>query len=181
MNTSVINIFIDNNAWDVFYDYGVDLVEELPESEFKLKITPEVELEIQLMPEDKLEFVNKTLRSNIVAVDRFFGFAGNPRAGGFASETNPSTGGRFISSPEQEFINSEKPKEAIRPTGLRKDEADIYLAARSLHSAVLTCNVKTSLKRAKINHDGRIVDLKKYRRGDSLAEFIKKELKVLQG
>ena len=182
MDTQKINLFIDNNAWDIFFDQKIDLLEELPENEFSLHITPEVEIEIQQMPSEKLEFVNNILKGYKIDTDRYFGVSdlnepsSSLRTGGFGSLTDPSVGGRFISNPESEFIKNEPPKKSLRPTGLRKDEADTYLAARSLHSVVLTCNIKTSIKRAKENHGGRIIDLKRHKRGTSLALFIKSEL-----
>ena len=176
MNHPKINLYIDNNGWDVFFAHQIDLLMELPEHEFNLLITPEVKIEIKYMPKDKLEYVNSILQGKRVDLDQYFGFAEDPRAGGFGSVTDPKVGGRFISVPEQEFIKSEEPKKAMRPTGLRKDETDTYLAARSLHSAVLTCNIKSSIKRAKNSHEGIVIDLKKYKKGEPLADFIKREL-----
>lgn len=176
MNHSKINLYIDSNAWDIFFEHQMDLLKELPEDEFDLFITPEVEIEIKHMPKDKLEYVNRILQKKQVVTDQYFGFAEDSRAGGFGSVFDPTVGGRFISVPELEFIKSEKPKKKIRPTGLRKDETDTYLAARSLHSAVLTCNIKSSIKRAKNNHEGIVIDLKNYSENESLSDFIKREL-----
>ncbi|MCD6560562.1 MAG: hypothetical protein J7L16_02235 [Deltaproteobacteria bacterium] len=45
---------------------------------------------------------------------------------------------------ESKFISSESTSAGPqkRPTGLYKNEADISLAARALHTAVLTCDDK---------------------------------------
>jgi len=101
---------------------------------------------------------------------------------GFGSIENPDAGGRFIEENEAAIIHSEAASigPGKRPTGLFRNEADVSLAARSVHSVVLTCDVKKALKRAKEIHSGLIVDLKKYKIGTSLAGFIKQEVAAIK-
>jgi len=171
----MINVFIDNNAWDIFYANKIDLLKELPSDEFNLMITREAEFEILQMPEEIRKYVESILQKNEIETDAFFGFSDpnlppdKQRAGGFDQS-------RFCSEKESEFMSTEKIGNSKRPTGLYKHEADISLAARSLHSLVLTCDNKNSLKRAKKNHGGRILDLNKLKKGSSLASLIKNTL-----
>ncbi|MBU0680137.1 MAG: hypothetical protein KKD73_01825 [Proteobacteria bacterium] len=179
-----INLFFDNNAWDILFDAQIDLIRELPDNEFSLNITREAEFEIPLMPSGKREYVENVISKGKIITDRYFGFYDESlpfeeqRAGGFGDINNPSAGGRFIDERESALMASEANivGPTKRPTGLFKNEADVSLAARSLHSVVLTCDGKKSLKRAKNNHGGMIVDLKMYRKGQSLAGFIRSEL-----
>ena len=174
-NAKKINLFIDNNAWDVFYDEQIDLLQELPQDEFVLFITREAEFEIPLMPEEKRNFVENILKHKAVETDVYFGFGDESmppdqqRIAGFDQ-------GRFCSIEEANFMRTESIGTSKRPTGLYKNEADVSLAARALHSVVLTCDGKKALKRAKENHGGKIIDLKKFIRGTPLADFIRTEI-----
>ena len=179
-----IKLFIDNNAWDIFFDAKIDLIKELPDNEFSLYMTKEAEFEIPLMPSEKREYVETFINKGRIETDTYFGFYNESlspeeqRVGGFGDLNDQSAGGRFIEEAEAALIQSEASSigPAKRPTGLFKNEADVSLAARSLHSVVLTCDGKKALKRAKENHGGIIVDLKKYQKGKSLADFIKSEI-----
>ena len=183
-----IKLFFDNNAWDILYDAQIDLLKELPDNEFSLCITREAEFEIPLMPSEKREYVENVINKGKIRTDRYFGFydeslpPDEQRIGGFGSINDPSVGGRFIGKEESTLIANEANivGPTKRPTGLLKNEADVSLAARSLHSVVLTCDGKKALKRAKNNHGGMIIDLKMYRKGQSLAGFIKSELAILK-
>lgn len=178
-----IKVFIDNNAWDIFFHGSIDLITELPSPDFSLHITREAEFEIPQMPQPKREYVERHLSSGKIKTDLLFGFDDShslqeQRVGGFGDENDPSIGGRFIEEDEAALIQSESASigPSKRPTGLLKNEADISLAARSLHSVVLTCDGKNALKRAKDVHGGLIVDLKRYKIGSSLSAFIKSEI-----
>ncbi|MBM7454319.1 hypothetical protein HNR62_000143 [Oceanisphaera litoralis] len=172
------NIFIDNNAWDIFVDQNLDLSVELPPEEFNLKITREAEFEILQMPKEKREYVERYISQKTIKTDSFFGFydeslpPNEQRNGGFDV-------GRFIDPEEARLIQGETIGPSKRPTGLLKNEADVSLAARSLHSFVITCDGKKALKRAKENSSGKIIDLKKYIPGTSLYSFIKAEIGFL--
>ena len=188
INYMTIDIFIDNNAWDLFFDAKLDLSKELPSAEFSLYMTREAEFEIPKMPAEKRKYVESFINAGGIKTESYFGFYDDTlspeeqRIGGFGDSNNPDVGGRFISQPETDFMSSESstvgPQK--RPTGLFKNEADVSLAARALHTAVLTCDGKKSLKRVKNNHGGLIIDLKKYQIGTSLAAFIEKEVLILK-
>lgn len=169
------NLFIDNNAWDVFFDEQIDLLQELPQNEFCLFMTKEAEFEIPQMPEEKRRYVENILQQEAIKTDGLFGFE-DPNLPSDEQRVVGFDCGRFCPTEESEFISSESIGGTKRPTGLYKNEADISLAARSLHSVVLTCDGKKALKRAKNNHGGTIIDLKKFKSGTSLAHFIKSEL-----
>ncbi|EOC1775148.1 hypothetical protein ACI1HK_001075 [Vibrio fluvialis] len=177
-----IDLFIDNNAWDIFSAQKIDLSIELPQAEFNLKITREAEFEISQMPQEKRAYVEQYINQKSVKTDSFFGFYDpslppeEQRNGGFGSDFDLDIGGRFITPDEALLIENEPISSSKRPTGLFKNEADISLAARSLHSFVITCDGKKALKRVKDNHKGKIIDLKKYTAGTSLYSFIKAEI-----
>jgi len=177
-----IDVYIDNNAWDIFFDQNIDLSKELPEEEFNLKITREAEFEIPQMPAPKREYVEKYINNNKVKTDSFFGFydeslpPDEQRVSEFGSIHDPAVGGRFISPAESQLMESEPIGPSKRPTGLLKNEADASLAARSLHSFVITCDGKKALRRAKEAHQGKILDLKKFNGKTSLYSFVKAEI-----
>ena len=183
-----IKLFIDNMVWDIFYAEKIDLSKELPIEEFSLYMTREAEFEIPLMPPEKRNYVESFINDGGIETDTLFGFHTDglspeeQRVGGFGDINNPKVGVRFISEAEASIIDSESatigPRK--RPTGLLTDEADVSLAARSVHFAVLTCDGKKSLKRAQKKYGGLIIDLKKYEKGTSIANFIKSELANLK-
>ncbi len=46
----MISVFIDSSAWNFLFEQGIDLVRELPTSEFALYITQEVDIELRAIP-----------------------------------------------------------------------------------------------------------------------------------
>lgn len=177
MSTMPLSLFIDSNAWDAFFDRGIDLHLELPSDQFSIQITREAEFEIPHMPHDKRQYVEAALNGKMISTDTYFGFYDESlspeqqRVAGFDC-------GRFASEEEVAVLREERSSvgQTRRPTGLYKNEADVSLAARSTVSVVLTCDGKGALKRAKTMYGGTIVDLKKWNTGESLASFIRAEL-----
>lgn len=172
-----ISLFFDSNAWDVFFDRGIDLHLELPSDQFFMQITREAEFEIPHMPPDKRRYVEAALNGKMISTDTYFGFYDESlppeqqRVAGFNC-------GRFASEEELAVLRKERSSvgPTMRPTRLYKNEADVSLAARSSVSVVLTCDEKGALKRAKTMYGGTVVDLKKWKTGESLATFIRAEL-----
>lgn len=183
-----IAIYLDNNVWDFFYNNKFDLVKELPPDEFSLWITGEAKFEIDLMPTEKQQYAKNAIKKCNIKTDEIFNFYDErfplekQPGGGFGDKNNPEIGGRWITDSEQNLRKSEA--ENIGPqkrkTGLYRNEADVSLAEKSLHSAVLTFDNKGPLKHAKDNHNGMVINLKNYinriNRREKLAEFIKSEL-----
>jgi len=183
-----ISVYIDNNAWDLFFNAKIDLEKELPDNEFRLYMTREAEFEIPGMPIEKREYVESFIGTGGIKTDSYFGFYDDSlspdeqRVGGFGDLFNPDVGGRFMTLEEYQFISTESNPVSLqkRPTGLYKNEADVSLAARALHTAVLTCDGKKAIKRVRTNHGGLVIDLKKYALGTSLSAFVKQELENLK-
>jgi len=179
-------VFIDNNVWDVFYRFDVDLRLEMVGSILTLWITREGEFEIQCIPQSPLRaYVDGVMRSGLVGVDACFGFydinftIGEQRVGGFSDYTQSVSGGRFIEADEALFIvqNSGKiNRHVVRPTRLFKHEADVALASRAIDSVVLTADKKGVLKNARYGLAHRIIDMTNYSRTVSLVDFIKSQL-----
>jgi hypothetical protein len=93
-----------------------------------------------------------------IKTDVYFGFAtaglspGEQRFGGFGV-------GRWATPEEIRFISEQRRSPVSRPTKLAKHEADISLAARALHSVVLTLDQgSVALKNAKAQ-GGKVVYL----------------------
>lgn len=170
----MISIFVDNNAWDILFKRHVDLSEALPKSEYRLAITREAEFEINMLPEEKLAYVLDNIATGEVRTDIYFGFhdgspPGSPqRVGGFGQ-------GRFISSAESAVLAAESGRvgPAQRPTGLYKNEADVSLAARSVHSILLTCDKKGVLGKVEEKYGATVVDLSAWPEGLPLSDFIR--------
>lgn len=178
-----ITLFIDNNAWDIFFEKKLNIKEELGAA-FELFITREAELEIDPMPNELKSYVNEMISSAEVKTDLIFGFRDDnkPRdkqsVGGFGDRFNPSVrGGRFISLEESEILKKENHLigNLKEKTSLYKNEADIALAARATNNVILTCDGKKALKRA-----NNVVDLKKWDGRSKVGDFITNELKLLR-
>nr|WP_290695068.1 hypothetical protein [Halomonas sp. UBA3074] len=175
-----ISVFIDNNVWDELFSRQIDIRTALPESEFELFITREAEFEIESMPEEKKRYSLESIDSAGIKTDRIFGFYDDrysrdeQRVGGFGDKFNSSkNAGRFVdkdearaTSKEIHLLGSKNPK-----TGLLKHEADIALAARAVHSVVLTFDNRRSLKRAA--NGGRVISLAEWDSSVCLSDYIK--------
>lgn len=173
-----ISVYIDNNVWDFLFDRQMDLAAELSRDEFCVCITREAEFEIPPMPSEKRAFVEATIARCQIKTDTFFGFA-NPalpaneqRVGGFGH-------GRWISPEEQAFIQQQRTalKDTKRPTGLHKGEADLSIAARAVHSVVLSFDAKTGPINSAYTRGGKVIFLTDFEKsGLSLREFIHAKL-----
>jgi hypothetical protein len=168
------DIFFDNNVWDFLQARKIDLATEFPRDRYRLWITREAEFEIAAVPDAVRPYVEDAIKRCGVRTDRIFGF-GNPslpideqRVGGFGQ-------GRWISPEEMDFIQGERQSTRLRRTKLFKNEADIALAARSMHTVVLTLDKKRGpLKRA-ANKGGKILFLKGFdASGLSLSAFVQR-------
>jgi hypothetical protein len=169
----MIDVFIDGNVWNWLLDRKLDLATELPKGEFRIAHTREAEFEIR---EDKPElsaFIAAAMAQCDIKTDVYFGFAtaglspGEQRFGGFGV-------GRWATPEEIKFISEQRRSPVSRPTKLAKHEADISLAARALHSVVLTLDQRSvALKNAKAQ-GGKVVYLNAFdASGLSLSDFIK--------
>lgn len=143
-----MNIFIDNNVWDYFYNHDLDLIKYFPIDKYKLCITKHGKYEVQQMPDSckgLIKYVNKNLEQ-FIEVDSAFGFynldipADEQRGSGYGE-------GRYISQ-EESRISSELTKKygtSIKRKHtqiLFQQEADIELATRALENTVLTFDAK---------------------------------------
>jgi hypothetical protein len=172
-----ISLFIDSNAWDVFFERDIDLHLELHSDEFSILITKEAEFELSLMPVEKREYVEAAFKAKRILIDSYFGFYDES----LSLEQQRLTGfdcGRFASEEELKVLREERSSigPTKRPTGLYKNEADVSLAARSMVSVVLTCDGKKALKRAREIYGGTVIDLKRWKSGESISTFIRTEL-----
>jgi hypothetical protein len=170
----MIYVFIDGNVWNWLFDRKLNLATELPKDEFRIVHTREAEFEI---PENKPElnaFIAEAMGECEIKTDVYFGFAieglpsGEQRFGGFGV-------GRWATPEEIKFMGEQRRSPASRPTKLAKHEADISLAARALHSVVLTLDQRSAaLKKAKAQ-GGKVVYLNDFdASGLSLSDFIKR-------
>lgn len=183
-----IKLYIDNNVWDELLKNQIDITKELPAHEYDLYITREAEFEIESMPEEKQLYAKKSIAEAGIKTDRIFGFLdpnipkNEQRHGGFGDKFSPTeNSGRFLTIPEQEIFRDEKHLIGTKnaKTKLLRNEADVSLAARSAHSAILTCDNRKALKRASIN-SGKVINLREWSDTESLSEFIKHKLDVAE-
>jgi len=139
-------IYLDSNVWNFLYEQKINLIDEFPPKEYQLFIISEQVFENKAIPDSKKElkmFIDLKMKEWNVGVDKFFGFfnqmhsQNEQRAGGFGA-------GRLISPEEQEFINKywRQVGRKKRKSRLYKNEADVMLAARAMHSMVLTLDIK---------------------------------------
>jgi hypothetical protein len=173
-----ISIYIDNNVWDFLFNRRLDLAAELPRPDYCICITREAEFEIPPIPDAKSDlkrFIEDTVRRCEVKTDSFFGFyvdshpAHEQRYGGFGQ-------GRWITPEESAFIDQQRTslRSRLNPKSrLHGNEADLSLAARSLHSVVLTCDQSAGPLNAAYRQGGKIVYLDTFdSSGMSLRAFI---------
>jgi hypothetical protein len=126
------DIFLDSNVFDfLFASQTIDLAREFPREQFRLWVTCEIgAFEVPEMPVTKREFANATVKRSDIKLDAYFGWF-NPAYSREKQRVRGFNQGRWITTPERDFIKSEGKKPGVRPTGLNKDEADVHLAARS--------------------------------------------------
>ncbi len=143
-----ISLTIDCNAWDCFFNKGMNLAVELPPGEFRLFMPREIEIEIQAIPDVSKdgrsnqalkEYVYKTITRHSVTTTGHFGFAEAGCYSGFNQ-------GTFMSDNERNWYATAIPKHVLGKkrtgSGLTKNMADTAVAASSFHSAVLTADSK---------------------------------------
>ena len=145
-------IYIDSNVWNFLYKNDIDLKEEFPENNYELRIVGEQILENRSISHDPIleKYIANRIELWEIKIDRIFGFFNDhhstedQRVGGYED-------GRYIGQDEEGFILSYKGKvgDTKRKSGLYRNEADLSLAARSVHSIVLTLDTKGPLKWAK--------------------------------
>ncbi|HXT06498.1 MAG TPA: hypothetical protein VN715_06110 [Roseiarcus sp.] len=170
-----ISVYIDNNVWDFLFDRKMDLAVELPREEYCICITREAEFEISPMPPEKRAFADATIVRCAVATDVFFGWANET----LPTEEQRVAGwghGRWASAKELAFIDQQRTalKNRIRPTKLYEGEADLSLAARSMHSVALSLDAKKGPINAAYKQGGKVIFLTDFdTSGLSLADFIR--------
>lgn len=179
----MIEVYLDNNVWDLLFDLRLDLCAELPRGEFRIFITREGEMERTAIPEHRAalrEFIEATIARCGVLVDGHFGF----RDGSLPPEEQRTSGfglGRFITEEEAAFERATPRRRAAVPrkpgVKLRKNEADIALAARSFLGIVLTLDRKPGALADAHRQGGKVVFLTDFERsGMTLREFVEAAL-----
>ncbi len=181
----MVRVFIDNNVWDIFYQYSLDLNSELPINEFDIIITKEAEFEIKGMPDKKKKYAEYQIKNRNIRTDKLFGFfnenylLSEQRVGGYSTYDNKVVGGRFIKDDEFKIIKEERNAlgSKKKKTGLYNNEADIAIAARSLNSIVLTCDNRKVLKRAKNRKGSMVIDLSGFNNTITIRQIISEFMK----
>jgi hypothetical protein len=115
----MINIYIDNNIWDLLFDLGLDLCAELPRDEFRSLNTREGEMEIAPIPDRRAElraFIEATIARCGVETDAHFGFRedslplGEQRTAGFVLGRGSKTGAKSaVSGKSLDWREAERP------------------------------------------------------------------------
>lgn len=178
-----ISVFIDNNVWDLLFEHGIDIGQVLPRPYFGLSITREATFEIEPLISKKPElydFIMKSIDSSQIEEDCFFGFYDESippekqRNGGFGC-------GRFISKEESDYLvslNKNINFNSVRQsTGLFKNEADVSVAVRSVHSVVLTLDTKPGPLKKAMDSGMKVISLEQFDpSGENLKDYIMREL-----
>ena len=174
MKTSV---FIDSCAWNYLFDNRVDLSEVFPSNQYALFVTREIEIEHLAIPDigkdgaDKRElksYIATAIASHNVQTTSVFGFASYD-ADGSLSEVQVYGGldqGAWQSEDDRRWYDSNEVKQhlncqAVKGSGLSKNQADASLAVRSFDSVILTGELrgKTGPLALAADQGGRIVYL----------------------
>jgi hypothetical protein len=175
----MIDVYLDHNVWHFLFERRLDLEVELPREEFCIYLTREAEFEIRSVPEEEVllkAFIYDTIAKCRIRTDLLFGFADESlpldeqRVGGFDQ-------GRWVRPKEADFILDQRRirlKGAKRPTKLKKNEADISVAARSFYSIVLSLDGKPGPIKDAYRQGGKVVFLTDFDKSRmSLRDFIK--------
>ena len=170
-----VPVFVDNCVWDLLFEQHLDLAKELPADQFCLFIVREVEFEIEAIAQKKPDlalWVRETIGRARIRTRRDFGFHDerhseeDQRVGGFGDRRDGSVGGFWVEADEAGFeaeLLKRYPQGEKRPkTRLYRNEADIALAVRSLHSVVLTLDQKAGPLRDALGRGGKVVYLKDF-------------------
>lgn len=176
-----IAVSIDNNAWDYFFEHGIDLASELPNDQFVLFITREVEIEGYPLDRNASKaklaaFIADTKAKAQIQTSLIFGFndpnAVHQRYGGWDQ-------GTWQSQTEREYYEAVRgPFLANRPTRpattLTKNEADASVGARSFSSVVLTSegSSKSGPIQYAAENGGKVLFLREIDPGMSLREAV---------
>ena len=178
-----ISITIDCNAWDYFFNKGMDLAVELPPGDFRLFMPREIEIEIQAIPDVSKDghsnqalkdYIYTTITRHSVATTGHFGFA---EAGCYLGFNQ----GTFMSDDERNWYATTIPKHVLdkERTGssLTKNMADTAVGASSFYSVVLTADRKKGpIKDARAS-GGKVIYLQDFgAQSLSLRDFIKTRL-----
>ena len=161
-------IFLDNNMWDYFYRFKIDISHYFPEEKFTLFISKQGRYEIDQAPSSKEEFKQFVYShlTNTVNEDHIFGFHNDQlpddeqRISGFGM-------GRFTSCEEnqardflyQKFGTNDKRK---TKNILFKQEADIELGALSMaNNIVISFDSKNGPLKEASKCGGKVIFLNK--------------------
>ncbi|AXK81926.1 hypothetical protein DW352_16170 [Pseudolabrys taiwanensis] len=178
-----IAITIDCNAWNDFFNSGMDLVAELPPGDFSLFMPREIEIEIQAIPDVSKDgcsnralkdYIYDTIARHSVTTVGYFGFAEADCYLGFNQ-------GTFMSDNERNWYATEIPKRVLgkKRTGsdLPKNMADTAVAASSFYTVILTADSKPGPIKDAYKAGGKVIYLKDFHAQTlSLRDFIKAQL-----
>lgn len=177
-----ITLYIDNMVWDFLLAREMDICVELPPTEWSLRMTREAELEIPISPEkaDLKAFIKNTMDRCGIEITPYFGF-GDPSAGPGIQLYGGWGIGHWQTRDESTFIEEQKSRlgTKVRPTGLLPNEADISIAARAVHSVVLSCEKKAGPIKSAKTQGAMVVLLDPIEfdnSGQSLAAFIRAKI-----
>jgi hypothetical protein len=110
------DIFLDSNVFDfLFARQTIDLTREFPREQFRLWVTCEIgAFEVPEMPVAKREFADATVKRGNIQLDAYFGWF-NPAYSLEKQRVRGFDQGRWITTPESDFIQSEGKKPSVRP------------------------------------------------------------------
>lgn len=148
-------IFIDSCAWDYLFDNHVVVIDTFPPDIFKIFLTPEVRIELHAIPDfgekdrsdkrAKKQFIEASISRFDIQTSGNFGFRtyepdGTPSKVqvnlGFNQGTfQPQEDRDYYADPEVRAHLDGKP---LRGSGLRHNQSDASLGARSRRAIVLT-------------------------------------------
>lgn len=187
MSITKHRIFIDNCAWDYFFEHNISLATELPGEEFEILMTKEVyDFEVDAARSKKpdlVEYIQRQMDEVKIGIDSYFGFSSYDDPPGYRYRIGGFDEGRWITYEEAELVKKfEVPNEKLTGSGLYKNEADASLAVRACSGAtVLTTESKNNsgpLKEA-VKLGGNIIYLQDLNyEYQSLRSFILSEIRV---
>ena len=160
-----MNVYIDNNVWNYFFDNKIQIDSYFSQDEFKLLITLHGEYEIEQMPDScsNLKQYIKGSLNTYVSVDSIFGFH-NPDLPDDQQRVVGFDQGRFTSVSESIiksglYLKYGSKKKRKETQILFEQEADIELASRAMKNVVITFDSKKGPLKETMQNGGKIVFL----------------------